>query len=447
MSLLLDRTPALTPALNMPRGRGLRVCHLGKFYPPASGGMESHLQTLARAQAALGAEVRVLCVNHRDHDGRDVTWQTFTSTPTVEDQDGNVQLTRVGRRATLARLELCVELPWLLSSLQRSGRADVLHLHVPNPTMLLPLAALPHQRIPLVITYHSDVVLQRRLAHLVRPFEHRVFRRAAAVLATSPAYAGGSEMLQAYDDRSGVLPFGIDLTPYQQPSLEALAEARRLRDEHGEPLWLAVGRLVYYKGLHNAIEALRQVAGKLLIVGEGPLGESLRGAARRAGVADRVCWVGRLSEPALVGAYHAATALWFPSNARSEAFGLVQVEAMASGCPVINTTIPHSGVSWVSRHEETGLTVPPDEPAALAAAANRLLAEPGLHSRLQTAARRRAAEEFDGRLMAARSLELYHRVAGASGFAGRRRHMGRPITSHWSHLSPEESSLRAGSFS
>ena len=85
--------------------------------------------------------------------------------------------------------------------------------------------------------------------------------------------------------------------------------------------------------------------------------------------------------------YLAADAFWFPSNARSEAFGLVQVEAMASGCPVINTAIPHSGVPWVSPHEETGLTVPVDDPAALAAAANRLLTEPGLRDRLGAAGR------------------------------------------------------------
>ena len=112
--------------------------------------------------------------------------------------------------------------------------------------------------------------------------------------------------------------------------------------------------------------------------------------------------------------YLAAEAFWFPSNARSEAYGLVQVEAMASGCPVINTAIPHSGVPWVSRHEETGLTVPVDDPAAFAAAARRLLEEPGLRDRLAAGARARAIAEFDCDAMGSRSKELYSTVFGKS---------------------------------
>jgi glycosyltransferase involved in cell wall biosynthesis len=98
--------------------------------------------------------------------------------------------------------------------------------------------------------------------------------------------------------------------------------------------------------------------------------------------------------------------------ARSEAFGLVQVEAMACGTPVINAAIPRSGVPWVSPDGVTGLTVPVDDPSALAAAANRLLDEPGLRDRLGAAGRERAVREFDHRVMARRSLAIYGRVLG-----------------------------------
>ena len=146
------------------------------------------------------------------------------------------------------------------------------------------------------------------------------------------------------------------------------------------------------------------------MIGDGPLEAELRRLATDRGVADRIVWRGRADPDELVGAYHAATALWFPSNARSEAFGLVQVEALASGCPVINCAIPASGVSWVSPHEETGLTMPVNDPAALAAAARRVLDEPGLRSRLADNGRRRASQEFDYREMGRRSLEIYQRA-------------------------------------
>jgi rhamnosyl/mannosyltransferase len=125
-------------------------------------------------------------------------------------------------------------------------------------------------------------------------------------------------------------------------------------------------------------------------------------------VQDRVRFAGKLlNEADLVAHYLAADAFWFPSNARSEAYGLVQVEAMASGCPVINTAIPNSGVPWVSRHGESGLTVPVDDPTAFAAAARMLMDEPGLRDRLAAGGRARAVAEFDRETMGRRSMTLY----------------------------------------
>jgi len=387
--------------------------------------METSVATLARAQAALGAEVRVICVNHLDRHGHDVTWRPFAATPTREDWDGRVRVTRLGRQASLARLEVCLDLPGVLAGLRRSA-IDLLHFHVPNPTMLLALA-LVRPQVPLVITYHSDVIKQKVRRLLLRPFEHLVFRKATMILPTSPSYQEGSPLLQFYQDKVHILPLGLDLAAYYAPSPGAREHAHRLEAEHGKPLWLAVGRLVYYKGLHNAIVALAAVPGKLLIVGQGPLEQDLKQLAAQVGVADRVIWQGRASDEELVGVYHAATAFWFTSNERSEAYGLVQIEAMASGCPVINTAIPGSGVSWVSRNNETGLTLPVNDPKALAQAALRLLNEPGLRARFSAAARDRVGQEFDHLVMARRSLDFYHQVLSgvpAARQIGRRKEEG-----------------------
>ena len=370
---------------------GLSVCHLGKYYPPAPGGIETHTRTLARAQAELGASVRVVCVNHERG-------------PTVHEHDGPVAITRVERKASGLKLDFC---PGLVRTL-RKIRADVLHVQAPNPTMILALLAA-QPSIPLVVTYQSDVIHQKLRAILFRPLERRFYANVAAILPTSPPYATGSDFFRSYTDRLHVVPMGIDLAPYLRCTD---AESTRIRAEHGRggPLWLSVGRAVYYKGFLNAIRALKHIEGRLILIGDGPEIPALRAEAVRLGVLDRIDFTGTLPYLKIIPYYRAADAFWFPSNARSEAFGLVQVEAMAAGCPVINTDIPGSGVPWVCGPDGSGLTVPMNDPEALAQAARRVLYEPGLRERLVSAARHRAETEFEHHTMARRTLEIYRSV-------------------------------------
>ncbi len=383
----------------------LRVVHLGKYYPPAMGGIETHTQTLARHQANAGCDVRVVAVNHADRLGRDVTFAGLCRTPSRIDRDGPVRIYRVGRAVNLAKLDIAPGLPSTLDKLLRDP-PDIWHLHAPNITMMLALAIYPAIR-PLVITHHSDIVRQRLLKHLVRPLERLICNRAERILTDSPPYAGGSSLLARYPSKVVALPLGIELQPFVNPSAAALVHTRQLRAASAGPIWMSAGRLVYYKALDVALRALREVPGTLHIIGTGPMESAWRSLAASLGVADRVVWRGRVSDDELVGTYRAATALWFPSNERSEGFGLVQVEAMACGCPVVNANIPHSGVPWVSRHGETGLTVPVNDPVAFAAASRCMLMEAGLRERLSHEAILQAKLRFDAVQMAARSLEIY----------------------------------------
>src|SRR5262249_44963611 len=230
----------------------LRICHLGKYYPPAPGGMEAHVQTLARAQVECGARIQVFCVHH--HPG-----------PTRVERDGGVIVLRFRRLAAAAKIDLC---PSLLARLAEV-KADLLHVHVPNPTMILAVL-LTKPQVPIVVTYHSDYVRQRIRAALFRPLESRVYCKADRILATSPSYIGGSAFLQSQSDRLLILPHGIDARPFLEPSLEDRQEASRIRRQYQGPLWLACGRLAYYKGLVHAVRALAKVRGTLLIVGDGP---------------------------------------------------------------------------------------------------------------------------------------------------------------------------------
>jgi glycosyltransferase involved in cell wall biosynthesis len=387
----------------------LRILHLGKYYPPAPGGIESHVQTLARGQNNLGHDVAVLCVNHTDKNGKDIMHSRWRRTPCATQRDGNVRIERVGRLFGINRLEVCPKLLGRISAF--TSKADVVHLHTPNPLMLVAWWLVGKRSTPLVVTHHSDVIKQKLLQTLVAPFESKVYGAARKILSDSPNYIDGSLVLQKFKEKVDVLPLGIDLGPFLNPEKKELEEAKQLQDVHGKPLWLMVGRMTYYKGYHVALEALVQVEGRLIVVGTGPLEPELKVLAQRLGVFERVVWMRSVSKNFLVALYHAATALWFPSIARSEGFGLVQVEAMACGCPVINTFVPDSGVSWVSLDDVTGVTVPVGDAVALGRAATKLLENNELAKKLGKMGKERTVSLFDSAKMALQSINIYKSVA------------------------------------
>jgi glycosyltransferase involved in cell wall biosynthesis len=365
----------------------LRILHIGKFYPPHRGGMESHLETLCRELAAE-ADVQVIVSN----DGRKTVHETVDGVP----------VTRIGTLATLASASIN---PGMARAIRQTP-ADVVHFHHPNPTGVLSYLA-SGRRGPLVVTYHSDIVRQRVLGAAFGPVLHRFLRGAHAILASSPEYARSSPVLRAHADRVRIVPFGIRAEEYATADADEVA---RLRALYGPRVVAAAGRLVYYKGFHYLIRAIAGVDARLVILGDGPLRGRLQALAEEAGVADRVHFPG--SVPSLVPYYHAADVFALPAVARSEAFGLVQLEAMAAGLPVVNTRID-SGVPFVSRDGETGITVPPADVGALAGALGLLLDTPALRERYGRAARERVRTEFSLDRMVADTMAACRDAAAA----------------------------------
>jgi glycosyltransferase involved in cell wall biosynthesis len=292
-----------------------------------------------------------------------------------------------------------------MASRIRSTNADLVHIHLPNPTAVLAYLNSGH-RGRLVITYHSDTVRQKILGSLFEPFLQAALRRSSAIIATSPNYLETSPALQAHRDRCHVIPYGIDIAQFQQCHPAAIEAVRR---QYGERLIIGVGRLVYYKGFEQLIRAMASVRGKLLLIGDGPLRVELQQLTNELGISDKVVFAGEIQNAQVVPYYHAADVFALPSVARSEAFGIVQIEAMAAGLPVVNTALD-SGVPFVSLHNQTGLTVPPHDPKALAVALNRLLDDPALRQSLGGSARLRASKEFSATLMTSRTMNLYRRL-------------------------------------
>jgi glycosyltransferase involved in cell wall biosynthesis len=386
MNLELDQSAHAPKLQPKPAPGRLRVLHIGKFYPPHMGGIETHLQALCGAlKASCDLQVIVSSDDRRS----------------VQEVVDDVPVLRVGTLLTAFSTPIC---PAMASRI-RSTNADLVHIHLPNPIAVLAYLNSGH-RGRLVITYHSDTVRQKILGSLFEPFLQAALRRSSAIIATSPNYLETSPALQAHRDRCHVIPYGINIAQFQQCDPAAIDAVRR---QYGDRLIIGVGRLVYYKGFEQLIRAMAGVRGKLLLIGDGPLRVELQQLTNELGISDKVVFAGEIQNAQVIPYYHAADVFALPSVARSEAFGIVQIEAMAAGLPVVNTALD-SGVPFVSLHDQTGLTVPPRDPAALATALNRLLDDPGLRQTLGAAGVQRAWREFSLGSMAARTQELYRSV-------------------------------------
>jgi rhamnosyl/mannosyltransferase len=371
----------------------MRVLQLGKYYEPHVGGMETHLGLLAHGLTARGLDVEVLV-----HGG---------GRRTLRETVRGIPVTRVGALGRLMSTEFS---PSLVTELSRLY--DVLHLHTPHPMAMVAYLAARKPAHALVITHHSDIVRQARVRSVLQPLFRAVLERADAIIATSQRYLESSDELKPYRTKVKVIPYGIDLQRFS-PSLKQLAPALEIRSKHGTRIVLATGRLIYYKGFEVLLDAMRTVRAHLLLVGDGPLRAALEARARRNGVGDRVTFVGSVPNEDMGRYYGAADVFALPSIARSEAFGIVQIEALASTLPVVNTSLA-SGVPDVSLHDVTGLTVAPNDAGALADALNRLLDDPEFARRLGNRGRECALERFSADRMVDETVALYREVTPSS---------------------------------
>jgi glycosyltransferase involved in cell wall biosynthesis len=370
----------------------VRILHVGKFYPPVRGGMETVLAALCEGTAHRW-QVQAVVANGGPR--------------TVRERLNGVEVVRVG---TLARA-LSVSLsPGLARELWRE-RFDCVVLHEPNPPAGTVLAL--HTPAPrLIVWHHSEIVRPAWANATYGRVQRALYRRAARVIVAAPPLVGSGNVAAAR--RVEVVPYGIALEPLLAATSPPNGHLTRLLAPLPSPRILFVGRLVYYKGLTVLLEALAATQASLVIVGDGPLEGALRARARALGVAERVVFGSGLSDEDVRWLYRACDVFVLPSTERTEAFGLVQIEAMASGLPVVSTDVP-TGVPWVNEHEVTGLVVARDDAGALAAGLQRLLADPALRTALGQAGRRRATERFAVGRMLADFVAIVESVTGVGG--------------------------------
>jgi len=369
------------------------IVHFGKYYFPDAGGIESVTSSLARGAAMAGYAVSVVC---------------FEKSPAkCEVVIDGVQVIRSPINIMLASQPLGFK--YFLHCLSAAKNADVVHLHVPN--MFAALCALfIVKRTRLLVHWHSDVINKGLLGKLLRPLESALLRRADSIVATSQVYADASQTLVPFRSKITVVPIGVRDAKHEGTDSE-LPPSIKARVS-GKKIILAVGRLVPYKGFKVLIEAVKHLGtdSVVVIVGGGPLQQDLQQAVDVGLMNDRVVLAGRLSDAALHALFERATLYCLPSTYRAEAFGVVLLEAMAYGLPIVATDIPGSGVPWVNRHGTSGLNVPIGDPKALAEACNQILCSEALRNKLSCGARQRFLSEFTEDVSVKRMLAVYEHM-------------------------------------
>ncbi len=360
------------------------------YYPPVKGGIEGHLNLLSEGLRRYGMDVEVLVSNTR---------------ASLEHINVNgIPVTKVPQLGRFASAPLNATFPFWLQKLGKT--ADIIHFHFPNPTAELS-SLFPGLTNNVVVTYHSDIVKQKRLKEVYSPFLVRFLKKSRAIIATSRNYVHSSHVLSQFEHKCRVIPLGIDIEKFRYPQ-EKRSEIEAIRRQYG-PFVLFIGRFRYYKGLHVMIEAMRRIHGRLLLIGTGPLERELRRQTREAGLSQKVFFLGELSDFEMIRYLHACEVFVLPSIQRSEAFGIVQLEAMACGKPVVCTEL-NTGTSFVNQHGRTGLVVVPGNVESLVEAVNRLMDQPELRRQYGQAGYRRVSTHFSVERMIGEVVSLYWEI-------------------------------------
>lgn len=380
----------------------MKVVHLGKFYFPDLGGIESVTKSLAERSAEAGADVRVVC---------------FHGSPRVEGRDtiNNVKITRAKWYVNISSQPFGFD--YIRKSFVLIRDADIVHMHAPNLIASVP-AMLLSRRVKLVVHWHSDIRNKGLLGWLIRPLERKLLQRADVIIVTSPIYGKASPSLTRFQTKLEIVPIGVCDSLEIKPSIGLPEECEEQWGKllSGKKLILAVGRLVPFKGFDILIDAAKHLSDDALvfIVGDGPERRNLQELIDAHGLNRKVFLIGSLPGRGTGGKLHwlfrHSYLYCLPSVDRSESFGVVLVEAMSYGIPVVSSAIEGSGVSWVNQHGESGLNFPPRDVIALANACNCLLSSSALHDRLSNGARKRFLSEFSEELSVARILEIYENL-------------------------------------
>ena len=354
----------------------IRILEVNKLYYPHIGGIERVIQDISE-NLRDRADIRVLVC--RDGKGK-------TDIDTVN----KVRVVRAGSLGAVSSVP--ISFPFFPIFKEMSKKADIVHIHMPFP---LADAAylLSGFKGKLVLSWHCDIVRQKKMMLFYKPVMNALLKRADRILVATEGHIKGSAYIKPYKDKCVIIPYGIDCNSFHKAEKKPLLSKLLVNPSAKKILF--IGRLVYYKGVDILLEAFAKTKGcELFIAGTGVLGQPMRERAKVLGIDKTVHFLGSPNDDDLKAALWDCDMFVLPSVANSEAFGIVQMEAMACGKPVINTNLP-TGVPYVSLDGRNGFTVEPCDIDGLAKAIQKLADDDALRLKFGRNAEEDAKERFD----------------------------------------------------
>lgn len=370
----------------------IKVLQLGKFHP-FKGGVEKVMEAFASGLSQRGYSCDLLCAS-------------------ADDEVGETPLTlnsRLIKTYTLGKLASTMISPQMAVTLKRICHDyDIIHIHHPDPMATLALFHSGYKG-KVVLHWHSDILKQRIALKFFMPLQKWLIDRADLILGTSPVYVEESKALKKVQHKVDYLPIGV----HERVADEGLVEQIR-QFYRGRKIVYALGRLVEYKGFEYLIEAASLLSDDYVVVigGSGPLKGELQRLVKGYRLGHKVHVRGHIKAELDSAFYAAADVFCLSSILKTEAYAIVQVEAMSAGCPVVATEISGSGVPWVNKHGYSGLNVQPRSSRELARAIQEVCDDPMTHQRYRDNAKQRYRDMFTLSVMNDALVSCYDRVLG-----------------------------------
>lgn len=366
----------------------MKILQLGKFYP-IRGGVEKVMYDLMLGLSESQIQCDMLCASTEDYPAGEIDLNSFAKLYIVP--------TKVKFAATMLA-------PSMIPKLKKIAKNyDIIHIHHPDPMAALALY-LSGYKGKVILHWHSDIMKQKSLLKIYHPLQSWLIRRADKIVGTTPVYVDQSSFLQSVKHKLDYIPIGVKPIQANQDLVHQI-----LNKYHGKFLVFSLGRLVEYKGFEYLIKSARFLMDNVQIIigGKGPLHDYLKDLINQYQVQDKVELLGFISDEDAYAYFVACNTFVLSSIWKTEAFGIVQIEAMSCAKPIITTDILGSGVNWVNKNNVSGIVVPTCDEESIANAVNSLISSDTLCDKLAKGSFERYNNLFTSQSMVEKCLQVY----------------------------------------